>query len=84
MVVAGEGRSPAQRTVNAIGEAKSGERISRSHLNRLERAREALGTQAREARLLLFGSDFAADVRRAADQRSDVELVDLERLYGGT
>jgi hypothetical protein len=34
--------------------------------------------------LLLVGARFSDDLRREADGRHDVEIVDLERLYGGT
>jgi hypothetical protein len=74
---------PSERRVLAIGEAKSGERVSERHLRRLEEARSTLGDRARDAKLLLFGVDFAPELATTADRRGDVELIDLGRLYGG-
>ncbi len=79
----GSDLDPADRQVLAIGEAKSGETIGMSHLRHLERARAALGPNAAAARLLLFAPNFTADLKRAASQRGDTELVDLERMYFG-
>ena len=86
LLVAAEvtGGAPSDRTVLAIGEAKCGERITPAHLHRLEIARAALGARAARARLLLVGPRFTEDVERQAVGRYDVELVDLERLYGGS
>lgn len=78
------GGAPAERTVRAMGEAKAGETTATRHLHRLEQARAALGTRAAGARLLLVGSAFRQDLRSKAAARSDVELVDLERLYTGS
>lgn len=74
---------PSDRAVLAIGEAKAGEVAGTGHLRALERARAALGTRAARARLLLFATDFAAEVRAEAADRADLELVDLDRLYRG-
>ena len=74
----------SQRTITAIGEAKSGETISPRHLRRLEAARSALGPRAENARLLLFGGEFSTEMPELAAGRADVELVGLERLYGGS
>ena len=72
-------------TLIAIGEAKGGEAVrTMDDLRRLERLRGLLIARANvtDTKLLLFGrSGFAADVSDAADGRSDVELIDLERLY---
>jgi hypothetical protein len=86
LLVAAEvtGGAPSDRTVLAIGEAKCGELITPAHLHRLEIARAALGARAARARLLLVGPRFTEDVERQAVGRYDVELVDLERLYGGS
>jgi hypothetical protein len=73
---------PSERDVVAIGEAKAGETLGIGHLQALERARSVLGTRAFRARLFLFGSRFHEGLRREAERRSDVELVDLARLYG--
>lgn len=74
---------PSKRAVAAIGEAKSGETLSVRHLHRLERARASLGSQAAEAKLLLFAPEFDPEIERAAGNRHDLELVDLDRLYYG-
>ncbi len=74
---------PARRQVLAIGEAKAGETVGLSHLKHLERARAALGVNAAGARLLFFAPRFADDLRQAASERGDTELVDLERMYYG-
>lgn len=76
------GSPPAHRTVLALGEAKAGERITPGHLQRLETARAALGPRAARARLLLVGEHFSKELTRRARTRHDLELVDLDRLYG--
>ena len=85
IVVAGgvDGVAPAERTVLAIGEAKAGETVGLHHLRHLERARGALGPNTAGAKLLLFAPTFTDELRRTAEDRADVELVDLERLYNG-
>jgi uncharacterized protein len=80
VVVAGSGDTPSERVIHAIGEAKAGETIRPAHLRRLEVARSALGSRAADAKLVLFGTSFDAALPR---DRSDVELVDLDRLYHG-
>ncbi len=82
VVAADDAQSPADRRVLAIGEAKAGERITERHLRRLEEIRAALGERASGARLLLFGSAFSPAVLGAAESRTDLEVIDLERLYG--
>jgi hypothetical protein len=55
-------------------------------LQRLDGLRGLLVARANVSRTrpLLFGrAGFAPDVLDAADRRSDVELIDLERLYEG-
>jgi hypothetical protein len=84
VVAADDGATPSERTVLALGEAKLAERLKPQHVKRLETARAAIGTRARHAKLLLFGSDFDASLRRAARDRDDLELVDLERMYSGS
>jgi uncharacterized protein len=79
-----DGAAPDQRTVRALGEAKVGETLTMAHVHRLERARAHLGPRAKDAKLLLFGSAIDQALRAHADRRSDVEIVDLERLYHGT
>jgi hypothetical protein len=83
VVAAADAEAASERTVLAIGEAKAGERISEHHVRRLEAARTALGRRAKEAKLLLFGTDFTPGIVASVAKRGDVELVDLERLYGG-
>lgn len=83
VVVAGDAGIPSERTVRAIGEAKVGERLSLRHVRRLEEARKAMGPCAESARLLLFGSHFDAAVLSAGQQRNDLEIIDLARLYEG-
>lgn len=78
------GVEPDQRTILTLGEAKVGETLTLSHVRRLERARDQFGRRATDARLLLFGSRMDAELRAHAARRSDVELVDLERLYDGS
>jgi uncharacterized protein len=79
-----DGAAPADRAVLAIGEAKVGETLDLRHLHRLERARTALGTRASQARLLLIGTSVSDELRTEASGRSDLEIVDLERLYDGS
>lgn len=74
----------ADRPVLCIGEAKAGETVGLAHLRHLERARAALGANAAGARLLLFAPAFEEDLQRVAAKRGDTELVDFERLYGGS
>lgn len=69
--------------VLAIGEAKW-RRVTVSDLERLRHIRDVV-PKAGGANLLLF-TGLSADraLRRAAEQASDVHLIDLERLYTGT
>jgi uncharacterized protein len=70
-----------------IGEAKSGpDPRGIAELRRLEMAKELLSGRARteRTRLAIFSAGgFSADLRSEAGRRSDVVLVDLERLYAG-
>jgi hypothetical protein len=84
IVVAGAGDVPGDRPVFALGEAKAGETISRRHLRRLELARNALGSKAVDAKLLLFGTAFDSALEEVSASRPEVELIDLERLYRGS
>jgi hypothetical protein len=83
LVAADDSAVPSERTVTALGEAKVGERLTLRHVRRLEEARVALGDRAEGARMLLFGSSFDKAVRASAAERTDLEIVDLERLYEG-
>jgi len=89
VVVEGAGsKSAGRRRLIAIGEAKSSDRQrSMGDLHRLERLRGELARRADVdgTKLLLFGrSGFESGLVAAAEARSDVELVDLERMYEGT
>lgn len=73
--------------ITAIGEAKGTlSPMDVPHLERLEHLRSLLpSAKVRESpKLLLFArSGFTADLLRLADGRSDLELVDLRRMYSG-
>jgi AAA+ ATPase superfamily predicted ATPase len=84
VVVALSGEEPSDRTIAAIGEAKSGETLTTAHLHRLERVRGALGKRAMDSKLLLFGPSIDDPLRREVEHRADVELIDFERLYIGS
>lgn len=75
---------PSARTVQAIGEVKSGEVQGVARLRGLEQRRAALGTRAAAAKLLLVGPSFTEELAEAAAGRSDVELVDFARLHRGS
>lgn len=83
------GRDDRDREVLlGIGEAKWNDSMGLGHLQRLRHIRDLLaarGTRlADRVRLLCFSSaGFADDLRRAADHDDDIQLVGLERLYGG-
>jgi uncharacterized protein len=83
VVAADDAAEPGGRTICALGEAKVGERFTSGYLRRLEDARTALGDRAAAAKLLLFGSSFSDAVQASANERTDLEIVDLERLYEG-
>ena len=88
-VVAVGGNLHADRPrILAIGEAKGGSAARTvDDLRKLERGRTILGEQANTAktRLLLFSrSGFEPALQEAARRRADLELIDLERLYGGS
>lgn len=83
VVAADDGDTPSERTVLAVGEAKAGEVLTQGHLQGLVDSRGALGEAAAGAKLLLFGVEFTAELRAAAEVRADVELIDLDRLYHG-
>ncbi|NYV74249.1 ATP-binding protein [Streptomyces sp. UH6] len=86
LVVAHSPAFGAER-ITAIGEAKGTlGAVGVSQLERLEHLRGLLPAAKVQAlpKLLLFArSGFTADLRREAAARSDVELVDLVRLYQG-
>ena len=78
-----------RKTVRLLGEAKGSVRpMTAGDLRRLERVRSLLSTAGRAdvstARLALFArSGFTDDLLREAGRRTDVELIDLHRLYEG-
>lgn len=87
-LAAGERRGSKTSRILAIGEAKSADRPRTvADLRRLERLRALLladGADCAQAKLLLFGrSGFDPELSAAAAVRSDVELIDLERIYRG-
>lgn len=73
--------------VLAIGEVKATAKpVGSAELARLDHLRALLPSNrvATPPRLLLFGrAGFTGELRDEARGRGDVELVDLERLYGG-
>jgi AAA+ ATPase superfamily predicted ATPase len=83
VVVAGTGDVPSDREIVALGEAKSGEELTTSHLLWLERARTALGSHASHAKLFLYGERVDETLVQRAAEREDVEIVNLNRLYSG-
>jgi hypothetical protein len=90
-VVAVESLSDRRRRVVAIGEAKfTAAPRNVGDLLRLERARELVVAtrgerfDVRSIRLMLFSANgFDADLTATARARSDLVLIDLDRLYGG-
>jgi hypothetical protein len=83
VMVAGDAEVPTERQIAAIGEVKSGETLTPGHLTRLEHKRAAFGERAVGAKLFLFGPRADAELLDAVRRRGDVEIVDLDRLYGG-
>jgi len=75
------------RRVLSLGEAKWGETMGLSHLERLARVRDLLahrGYETKSTRLACYsGAGFTPDLVRASS-RDDVLLVDLDRLYTGS
>ncbi len=87
-LAAGGRRGGGAPVVRAIGEVKDSDRPrSGADLARLDRVRALLvarGVEAAGAKLLLFGrAGFDPELQAAADRRSEVELVDIHRLYTG-
>lgn len=88
VAMAGEGTSRhAKPVLLAIGEAKGGTvRRGLGDLARLDQLRALLAGRAAVAstRLLLFSrAGFTKELEAEGSRRNDVELVDLDRLYGG-
>jgi uncharacterized protein len=67
--------------------AKAAAKRTTTDLDRLDRMRGLLvaeGADCARAKLLLFGrSGFSKGLRAAAKERTDVGLVDLNRIYHG-
>lgn len=87
VVALAAGSGERRPTVRLLGEAKL-RRLGTSDLARLERIRDSLGTRDRadadDAKLALFSAEgFEPEPVTAVRARSDVELVDLERLLHG-
>jgi AAA+ ATPase superfamily predicted ATPase len=89
VLAAGQRRQAAHPQILALGEAKDSDGVrTAGDLHRLEHIRGLLtarGTDASGAQLLLFGrTGFSPDVVAAAAERTDVELIDLERIRYGS
>lgn len=86
-LVVGESAAFEPERITAIGEAKGTlTPVGVPQLERLEHLRGLLPSARVRAlpKLLLFArAGFTADLRREAERRSDVELVDLDRMYTG-
>jgi hypothetical protein len=86
-IVVTESTSFTAERITAIGEAKgTTTAMDVPHLERLEHLRGLLPSAkvGRLVKLLLFArSGFTAELRRVADTRPDVELIDPARMYSG-
>jgi hypothetical protein len=86
-VVVTEERPFAADRITAIGEVKAtAKRVDVKAVERLEHIRALLPEDKVQdaVKLLLFSRNgFTDGLKRLADQRTDVELVDLARLYHG-
>jgi uncharacterized protein len=74
--------------VLAVGEAKVGETMSTTHLDRLVHIRDLVAGRddppAGDIRLVCASArGFTSGLRHRAERDGDVVLVDLDRLYGG-
>jgi uncharacterized protein len=84
-VVFVEATARGSRRPILVGEVKAThERVGAGVLDRLDAAVAALDVEHAVKRLVVSASGFTTDLRRAAIGRSDVELVDLPRLYAGS
>ncbi len=86
-LAAGARRQANNPLIRVLGEAKATTTLrGPGDLARLERIRDVLaerGAQVQQARLLLFSRrGFVPELIELARNRSDVELVDLQRMYG--
>ena len=83
VVVTATGSGGARTTV-AIGEAKwRSAPVAQDQLVRLDHVRDLMGLPAGTYLLLLSRRGFTAGLHDVAEQRGDVQLVDLDRLYAG-
>jgi AAA+ ATPase superfamily predicted ATPase len=88
--VAAFGRSGSGReTLLAIGEAKWQERVTTSHLARLEHIRDLLRAKGQlgseSARMFLFsGTGFSDALVKQAAANPSIQLIGLSRLYYGS
>jgi uncharacterized protein len=72
--------------IHAIGEVKAGkEAVGVAQVARLDEIVMKLGKRATPSvqRLLVSRSGFTLDLNRLAATRSDIQLIDLHRLYDG-
>lgn len=88
-LASGEREGSKSSRILCLGEAKSSNRErTTADLRRLEHSRDLLlaeGAQCADAKLLLFGrTGFDPELAEAARGRSDVELIDLRRVYTGS
>ena len=80
--------SPRRTVIGVLGESKA-RRLHENDLTRLDRIAELLDQRPRvtvpaDAKRLLFSlQGFTPELTATANRRSDVELVDLDRLYNG-
>lgn len=79
------------KTIQVVGEAKAtGKALTLTDLHKLESATQRLGTRkgvslSPTVKLLLFSAaGFDRDLTGQASDTSDLELIDLERLYAGS
>ncbi len=80
-IVGVEATAVGGRRTTVLGEVKSTDaRVGLSQLERLDKAALGMGEVKR---LLVSLAGFTTDLERAARRRSDVELVDITRLYSG-
>lgn len=82
-----EAGSNERDRICAIGEVKAGtEPVGVGELERLDELQPRLRDRALPTtkRLLVARAGFTAELRRLTRRRTDVELVDLERLYAGS
>lgn len=85
-VVVAERSGSGRRRVVAVGECKADRMaVGEAELARLDQAAHAVEDRfgGSVKRLLFARAGFTVELRRLADRRPDVELVDLHRLYEG-